>query len=52
MRVVAGIVTLAFVGVIVADIVAHPDAFKAGITGLQSIFSTAIGGMLGQAPAK
>lgn len=50
MRAVAGIVTLAFIGIIIADIAAHPDAFKAGASTFSSVWSTTIGGMLGQAP--
>jgi hypothetical protein len=49
-RAVFGLATLAFIGVIVADIVAHPDALKAGLTGLNSILTTTFTGMLGSVP--
>ncbi len=50
MRAVFGLATLAFIGVIVADIVAHPDAMKAGLGGLNTILTTTFTGMLGNVP--
>ncbi len=50
MRAVFGLATLAFIGVIVADIVAHPTAMTAGLTGLNSILTTTFTGMLGNVP--
>jgi hypothetical protein len=50
MRAILGLATLAFMGVIVADIVTHPDALKAGLTGLNSILVTTFTGMLGSVP--
>lgn len=50
MRAVFGLATLAFIGVIIADIATHPDALKAGLTGLNSILTTTFTGMLGQVP--
>jgi hypothetical protein len=50
MRAVFGLATLAFIGVIVADIVAHPDALKVGLGGLNSILTTTFTGMLGNIP--
>lgn len=50
MRAVLGLATLAFIGVIVADIVTHPDALKAGGNALGGILATTFTGMLGQAP--
>lgn len=50
MRAVFGLATLAFMGVIVADIVAHPDALKSGLGGLNTILVTTFSGMLGSVP--
>jgi hypothetical protein len=50
MRAIFGLATLAFMGVIIADIASHPDALKAGLGGLNSILTTTFTGMLGQVP--
>ena len=50
MRALFGLATLAFMGVIVADIAAHPDSLKAGLSGLNAILVTTFSGMLGSVP--
>jgi hypothetical protein len=47
MRAILGLATLAFIGVIVADMVAHPDALKSGGNALNQILTTTFSGMLG-----
>lgn len=51
MRAIFGLATLAFIGVIIADIATHPDALKAGLNGLNSILTTTFSGMLGYNPS-
>ena len=50
MRGIVGLATLAFIGIIIADLAMHPDALKAGANGLQGILVATYSGMLGQAP--
>ncbi len=50
MRAILGLATLAFTGVIIADILTHADALKAGLGGLNSILVTTFTGMLGNVP--
>jgi hypothetical protein len=50
MRAIFGLATLAFMGVIIADIATHPQALNAGLTGLNSILTTTFTGMLGNVP--
>jgi hypothetical protein len=50
MRAIFGLATLAFIGVIIADIAAHPDSLKAGLGGLNTILVTTFSGMLGSVP--
>lgn len=45
-----GALTLVIGGIIVADLVAHPDALKAGIAGLDSLAKTTFGSLLGYNP--
>jgi hypothetical protein len=51
MRAIFGLATLAFIGVIVADIAAHPEALKAGLGGLNAILTSTFTGMLGTVPS-
>jgi hypothetical protein len=51
MRAIFGLTTLAFIGVIVADIVAHPEALKVGLGGLNTLLTSTYTGMLGQVPS-
>jgi hypothetical protein len=50
MRAILGLATLAFTGVILADIITHPQALQAGLTGLNSLLVTTFTGMLGSVP--
>lgn len=50
MRGALGIVTLAFVGVIVADLVTHPEGVKQGGTVLVNILTATYTAMLGSVP--
>jgi hypothetical protein len=50
MRAILGLATLAFTGVIIADILTHADALKAGLGGLNAILVTTFTGMLGSVP--
>jgi hypothetical protein len=52
MRAVFGLATLAFIGVIIADIATHPQALAWGLGGLNNILVTTFTGMLGQAPTQ
>lgn len=47
MRAVLGLAALAFAGVILADVLAHPDALKAGGNALNQVLTTTFSGMLG-----
>ena len=46
-----GLAGLVIVGVIVADFVANPAGTSAIANGINSIFGTALGGLLGKPPA-
>lgn len=50
MRAVFALATLGFMGVLIADIVAHPAAMTAGLGGLNTILTTTFTGMLGNVP--
>ena len=47
---ILGLIGLVIVGVIVADFVANPTGTNAIASGIQGIFGTALGGLLGQPP--
>lgn len=47
----AAITSLVVVGIIIADILIHPNGVKAASTGIQGIEKPAISGLLGTVPA-
>lgn len=49
---VLSIGTLIVIGIIVADILTHPTGTAAASSGLNSLWSTSVGGLLGSAPKK
>lgn len=50
MRGLWGALTLALVGIIIADLAAHPKALTAGATGLHNLIVPTYSAMLGVAP--
>lgn len=50
MRGIFGLATLAFIGVIIADLALHPAAVTGGLSGLDSILKTTFSSMLGASP--
>ena len=48
---IIGLAGLIVVGVIIADFVANPGGTSALANGINSIFGTALGGLLGKPPA-
>ena len=47
---VIGLAGLIVVGVIIADLIAHPGGTKAAANGINQLASTSVGGLLGKAP--
>jgi hypothetical protein len=50
MRGIFALATLAVIGIIIADLAAHPAALKAGGQALNSLLVPTYQGLLGQAP--
>jgi len=48
---IISIATLIIGGVIVADILTHPAGTQAASSGISNLWSTSIGGLLGNAPS-
>ena len=51
MRPIFGIATLVVIGIIIADLVAHPDALTAGGRALNGLIVPSFQGLLGSAPS-
>lgn len=47
---VIGLFGLIVVGVIIADLITHPDGTKAAANGINNIAKTSVSGLLGVAP--
>jgi hypothetical protein len=45
-----GLATLAIIGVIIADIAIHPQAFQVGVQGINQLAKTTFTGLLGSVP--